>query len=397
MIRFSLILALGTLVSQAIGQDGSRLRQAFERLDANGDLQLSVAEIDAFPRIKAHLGQEADSDGDGNLTRQEFLRAIMENMTSAADPAPLPPTDPDNAAELGPGIHIRTVTVGDDTRRYRIHVPENYAPETATPVVLIFHGGGGNPDSMVHISRMDEKSEDAGFLAVYPFGTGRELDRGLTFNGGECCGYAMFNEVDDVGFVRALLDDISSVAKVDAGAVFATGLSNGGIMSYRIAAELAGRIAAIAPVGGPLMMASIEPSRPVAVMHFHGTGDAFAPFEGGRGVRGNMDFRSVDHSIQTWVEANACDRTPVVEVLPDAVDDGTTVTRKTWRNGKDGTEVVLVEIEGGGHTWPGVQASGAAAFLGVSTRDISANDMMWEFFQKHARRAPPNGPEHAAR
>ncbi|MEM9018899.1 MAG: PHB depolymerase family esterase, partial [Verrucomicrobiota bacterium] len=264
------------------------------------------------------------------------------------------------------------------------------------PVVIAFHGGGGNPESMVRISRLNEKSEESGFLVVYPYGSGPDPDRMLTFNGGECCGYAMHQEIDEIGYVNAILDDLVASASVDTGAVFATGLSNGAIMAYRIAAELSERIAAIAPVGGPLMMDSISPTSPVAVMHFHGTADKFAPFEGGYGInsqgaKGVTDFRSVEYSLETWIKANGCSETPTIKSLPNPVEDDMTATQKTWDSGERGVEVVLIEIKGGGHTWPGVSPPPAAAFLGASTQDFSANDLMWEFFQKHRRTVDEHG------
>ena len=104
-------------------------------------------------------------------------------------------------------------------------------------------------------------------------------------------------------------------------------------------------------------------------------------------------FKSVDHSIQNWVRANGCAANPTMVKLPDKADDGMRVTRKTWSGGKDGSEVVLIEIEGGGHTWPGMEPP--VAMLGKSTKDISANDLMWDFFQKHPMKpsaAPKSQP-----
>ena len=95
----------------------------------------------------------------------------------------------------------------------------------------------------------------------------------------------------------------------------------------------------------------------------------------------------MDHSIQNWVKANGCTAKPEIVTLPDKADDGMRVTRKTWGGGKDGSEVVLIEIEGGGHTWPGMEPP--LAMLGKSTKDISANDLMWEFFQKHPMKPSP--------
>ena len=125
------------------------------------------------------------------------------------------------------GDEVRTVRVGDLERRYRIYIPKSYDATKPTPVVVVYHGGGGNPESMIRLTGMNAKAEEAGFLVVYPYGTGKLANTLLTFNGGECCGYAMQNKIDDVGFTRELLDDLAKVANVDADRVFATGLSNG--------------------------------------------------------------------------------------------------------------------------------------------------------------------------
>jgi polyhydroxybutyrate depolymerase len=198
----------------------------------------------------------------------------------------------------------------------------------------------------------------------------------------------VFNQVDDVGFVRSLLDDLARVVTVDAKRVFATGISNGGMICYRLASELSDRIAAIAPVSGPMGTETCSPKRPVSVMHFHGTDDQFAPFKGGKGSRSSVgiNFYSVDHSIRAWVKADGCPEKPAVVQLPKKADDGTSVERATYGPGKNGSEVVLITIEGGGHTWPGREPR--LNFLGKSTKNISANDLMWDFFQKHPLKTP---------
>ena len=292
--------------------------------------------------------------------------------------------------KLSAGERTRTLQVGKLARRYRVYVPKKYDATKATPVILVFHGGGSNPEGIIRLTGMNSKADEACFLVVYPYGTGKLDNALLTFNGGECCGYAMENKVDDVEFTRKLLDDLATIANIDADRVFATGLSNGGIMSHYLASELSERIAAIAPIGGPLMMEAPHNKRPVPVIHFHGTADAFAPFQGGfgKGFLGRSkitSFRPVDHTIQSWVKANGCKNEPEIMQLPDIADDKMKVTRKTWSGGKEDSEVVLIEIEGGGHTWPGRKP--VVSLLGESTMDISANDLMWEFFQKHPRRS----------
>ncbi|MBM4156159.1 MAG: hypothetical protein FJ221_14210 [Lentisphaerae bacterium] len=325
---------------------------------------------------------------------------VIWDFFSAQTPPP-GSGSPNTEGGLHHGDHTRTVKVGNLQRRYLVHVPPGYDAAKATPVVIAFHGGGGNPASMVRLSGLNAKSDAAGFIVAYPYGTGRLENQFLTFNAGGCCGYAMENKIDDVGFTRALIDDLATVVTLDTNRVFATGLSNGGIMAHYLASELSDRIAAIAPVGGPLMMDACRPRRAVSVMHFHGTGDEFAPFKGGfgkgaAGGKGVTDFKSVDFTIKNWVKANSCDARPEIVPLPDKADDGMRVTRKTWSGGKDGSEVVLIEIEGGGHTWPGREPP--VAMLGKSTMDISANDLMWEFFQAHPLKpsvAPPPAADNA--
>jgi polyhydroxybutyrate depolymerase len=283
---------------------------------------------------------------------------------------------------LTPGDHTRTLEVDSRTRTYLMHVPPKHDPKKPAPVVLVFHGGASNAEQMVRFCGLNETADRHGFLVVYPSGTGR-MKTALTWNGGNCCGYAMLNKVDDVAFTRALLDDLAKMVTVDAKRVYATGMSNGAIMAYRLASELSDRIAAVAPVAGPMGTEKCEPKRPVPVLHFHGTEDAFAPFKGGKGTKSlsQTDFYSVEHSIRAWVKADGCSEKPEEEKLPDRTKDGTTVIRKTYGGGKEGTEVVLIVIEGDGHTWPGREPLLKA--LGKSTKNISANELMWEFFQKH--------------
>jgi polyhydroxybutyrate depolymerase len=286
-------------------------------------------------------------------------------------------------AHLVSGDHTRTLDVGDRTRSYLVHIPPKYDSKQPTPVVLAFHGGTGNASVMARFCGLNDKANSENFIVVYPNGTGRS-EGVLTWNGGNCCGYAQWNNVDDVGFTRALLDDLAKVVNVDAKRVFATGMSNGGIMCYRLASELSDRIASIAPISGTMGTATCNPKRPVSVMHFHGTDDDFVPFKGGKGTYSitQTNFYSVEHSIKAWVKADSCPEKPVVSDMPTKIDDSTIVQIKTYGPGKEETEVILVVINGGGHAWPG-RERGPAFYFGKSTKNISANDMMWEFFKRH--------------
>jgi polyhydroxybutyrate depolymerase len=181
-------------------------------------------------------------------------------------------------ATLSPGDTTRTLIHAGRERSYIVYVPPGYDPARATPVVLVFHGGGGHAENARMMTGFDAVADAAGFIVVYPNGTGRLPDRLLTWNGGRCCGYALEQNVDDVGFVRALLADLGTVVNVDARRIYAAGMSNGAIMSYRLACELADVIAAIGPVAATQNLDACTPARPVPVLHIHGDADKHAPY-----------------------------------------------------------------------------------------------------------------------
>jgi polyhydroxybutyrate depolymerase len=285
-----------------------------------------------------------------------------------------------SADSLAPGDHNRSLKIEEQPRSYLVHIPPKYDPQKPTPVVLILHGAMMNGAMMVPFCGMNEKADEAGFVAVYPSGTGAGIF--LTWNAGGFGGQVADKQPDDVKFIAALLDDLATVVNVDPKRVYATGLSNGGMMCYRLAAELSDRIAAVAPVAGTMAIEKADPKRPVPLIHFHGTADTFVPFSGpGKGTPQFIFFKSVEDSIQAWVKIDGCEEKPETTDFPDKANDGTTVQRKLYGQGKDGAEVVLVVIAGGGHTWPGKQPP--IGFIGKSTKNISANDLIWEFFEKH--------------
>jgi len=184
-------------------------------------------------------------------------------------------------AALDPGDHTRTLMIGEQKRTYLVHIPKKYDPKKPTPVVLALHGAAMNGPMMAPFSGLNKKSDDAGFIVVYPSGTG--TGPFLTWNAGGLLGKMAEGKADDVAFISKLLDDLATVVKVDEKRVYATGISNGGMMCYRLAAGLSDRIAAIAPVAGTIAIKESKPKRRVPVLHFHGTRDTFVPFEMAKG------------------------------------------------------------------------------------------------------------------
>ena len=285
---------------------------------------------------------------------------------------------------LPPGNHERSLTVGPYERMYLVHVPIGDAPSANWPVVLAFHGGGSNPAQMADFSGLSTTADKHGFVVVYPGGTGI-IAAARTFNAGNCCGRALRLGVDEIAFVTAMLADLSQLIPLDQQRIYATGMSNGALLAYHVADKLSHRIAAIAPVAGPMGFATCSPTEPVSVVHFHGTADAFAPYTGGIGRKSvsKTNFFSVEQSLAAWVNANGCASPPCVDELPPQVDDGTRVTRHVHGHGHRDAEVVLYQIHGMGHTWPGRETPFPA--LGRVTHNLDANEVLWAFFKKHPK------------
>jgi polyhydroxybutyrate depolymerase len=188
--------------------------------------------------------------------------------------------------------------------------------------------------------------------------------------------------VDDVSFISQLLDEIGKIGNVDSKRTYACGLSNGGMMCYRLASELSNKIAAIGPVGGTMPNTDQKPQRPVSVIHFHGTLDKLVPYDvGEKNPAKFLRLKSVEQSIEAWLKLDGCPDAPASTDVLSKDGDELKVVRQIYGPGTDGAEVVLVTIEGGGHTWPGQVPP--VKFLGKSALNISANDLIWEFFEKH--------------
>jgi len=273
----------------------------------------------------------------------------------------------------------QTLTYDARRRSYLLHVPPSYDGHRRLPVVLAFHGGGGSAENQARVSGFGDLADEQGFLVVYPNGTGRWFERAFTWNGGGCCGYAQQQNVDDVGFVRALIGQLELEFSIDPHRIFATGLSNGGIMAYRLACEAADLIAAIAPVAGTQMAADCRPTEPVSVIHVHGTEDQHVPYDGGVGddslTRSN--FASVPDTIAFWILQDHCPS------RSDPTQDAD-VVHLAYAPCAGGTAVELYKIVGGGHAWPG--SSGPAWPGGdAPTESISATELIWEFFASHPK------------
>jgi polyhydroxybutyrate depolymerase len=294
-----------------------------------------------------------------------------------------------------------SIVHGGLKRTYLLHIPKSFDKERPWPLVFVLHGGGGDGSKVAKLTGFSAKADSAGFVVCYPDAVNHHWNDGRQVRRFK----SQRDDVDDIGFIAILIDRLAKDLNIDRQRVHATGISNGGMMSYRLGCELADRIAAIAPVAAampePLSQAvgtvpgspaeipgdsPRRPARPVPVLAINGTRDPLVPYEGG-GVglyhkRGEV--LSVAKTIEFWVAADSCGPKPETTEIPD-VDphDGIKVVRERYSGGRESSEVILYRVEGGGHTWP----SGArrVARFGKTARDIDATEVIWEFFARHRR------------
>ncbi len=288
------------------------------------------------------------------------------------------PSDPKATPITSPGTYRFNFVHGGLKREYIVYVPAGL-PSGPAPMLLALHGGGGDMDFQADNYGLKQKADGAGYIAVFPNGYSR-FPGGIlaTWNAGNCCGQARDKQVDDVGFLKAVIERVSRQANIDRNRVFATGMSNGAMMSYRLACELPTMIRGIAPVAGTDNTKVCNPARPVPVIHFHAKDDTHVLFAGGAGKDAFRnrdmvtDFTSVPVTIRKWVEIDqARPEAERVLTVPGAACD-------LHGAGQRGAPVKLCVTESGGHSWPGAPSRRANKSPSMA---ISANDLMWEFFQ----------------
>jgi polyhydroxybutyrate depolymerase len=272
----------------------------------------------------------------------------------------------------------RRLAHGGRERSYLVH---DFGRAGPSPVVVVLHGGGGHAANAVAMTGFDRVAEREGLIAVYPNGTGaRAPDRLLTWNAGHCCAAAMDEEVDDVGFIGAIVDALVASGRADASRVFVTGMSNGGMMAHRIGRELSTTIAGIAPVVGAIFGDEAAPRAPVAAFVVVGADDAIVPPAGGpltvrlllgRRQAADRDVVPAIAQAEYWARHNGCGEPTRTE---------TSAYRKTaWAGCRPGAPVVFVSVRDNGHAWPGGEPGRAGA--APPTRAVDASEAMWAFFR----------------
>ncbi|MEZ5946109.1 MAG: PHB depolymerase family esterase [Hyphomonas sp.] len=289
-----------------------------------------------------------------------------------------------SGAEAGPlrggdkGLTHHELASGGMMRSYEMHRPDGV--KGASPLVIMLHGGGGSGKNGVKMTGFNDLADAEGFTVVYPDGTSK---RGpfLTWNAGHCCASAMERDVDDVGFLSDLIDDLVAKGIADPKRVYVTGMSNGAMMTHRAGRELPGKIAAIAPVVGAMFGDEPMTAAPVPALIITGAKDAHVPAAGGNGqFNRRMDppndvpFGPADVAFRYWSAGNHC------QGEAPSKETGT----YTLRSGANcAAPVRWYSITEGGHAWPGGRKGSRRGDAPVT--DFDASEVIWDFFKSQHR------------
>ncbi len=268
-------------------------------------------------------------------------------------------------------------------RTYVYYVPEKVSEHP--PLIVALHGGGGSGKDMERLTnyRFNSLAEEEGFVVVYPDAVDKHWNdgRGLSFYTSQA------NNIDDVGFIEKLIDLFQEVLGIDTTRVYVTGMSNGALMSYRLACEITDRIRAIAPVAagmGKKLYQQCHPSHGLPVLQIHGTEDPLAPYDGGLLHFQDLPLGyvlSVSETVNYWASIDNCQKESDWIYWKDKYDDGTTVKEKIFSNCDDGYGVKQITIIGGGHTWPDGFQYFPVSLIGITTHEFDGAEVIWDFFK----------------
>lgn len=309
------------------------------------------------------------------------LRLLRARRDTQKPPLP-------TAGAYAAGDYHEALVIDGRTRMYHFRVPQGYSAAKKYPLVAVFHGGKGTGKRAMEQTKFDAKADQEGFVAVFPDGIEN------SWNDGRGTAEAEKRGVDDVKFIRQLVSHLQSKLSIDRKMVYAAGVSNGGMMSYRLGCDAADIFAAIGPDVANLpepIEGRCIPSNPIPVVAINGFADPFVPYNGGDccgregSIFGGQGGRvlSARKTLEIFAEANNCDNKYTVQTLPSVINDNTSVEKRTY-NCPAGQEVISYVVNGMGHAWP-PNPPQAPRIAGSTSQNINATDVIWDFFKTHPR------------
>ena len=314
-----------------------------------------------------------------SLRRKGLLLAALLLVTACggSSNAPAGAAGSPHASSGAAGTDVNgTLKSGNFDRSYVLHLPPDSSRLRPTPIVVAFHGFPMTADQMSRITHLSKVADAHGFAVLFPQG----YQKSWALPGGSTP--AAQAGIDDVAFVRTLLDSAVRLYGLDAMRVVATGISNGGILTELLGCSLSGMLIGIVPVAGLMRRdtaANCAPLRPISVFGIHGIDDPIASYAGVPGAGG---FLSFPDTLAFWARVDGCSRTPASSQLAAAGHDGTTVTAMTYTGCTPGTEVVGYAVKGGGHAWPGGEPIGSTEEVGATSEQFDTSDQIWSFLDR---------------
>ena len=309
----------------------------------------------------------------GIVRAQESTPDVTAEATSEATPE----ATPYRVEFPGPGGYTLRGTMGRFERVYRVYIPASYEDAAApVPLLFVFHGAGGDGVSIAEISAFNDLADQEGFVAVYPDGINRIWNDGRPPD-------PSIGPVDDLGFVTAIIEGLMGGLSIDPNRIYAAGFSAGGMFAFRLGCELPDHFAAVASVASTFpeyLMNNCDDTPPMPVLVIQGTDDPIIPWTGVSG-----GYLSAAATLDFWEAHNNCKISTGLLVEADTnVDDGTRILSEARNDCADGADVQLYGVFFGGHTWPShpIQAS---IQLGVTSMDIDASQVIWNFFAAHPK------------
>ena len=311
------------------------------------------------------------------------------------------------------------VNVAGTLRSFALHLPIGYGSEKKYPLVIVLHGGDETAQDMARLSRFDFLADRYGFIAFYPNADEADWNVGVAAapvnrprgrrggffslpmpfdvpggQGAENRGSRTETQLGDVPFFEYMLDKLTASYSIDPHRIFVTGYSDGGIMAFRLGCSMSGRIAAVAPVAGALpkeMSLHCQLSRGVSLLMINGTSDPAAPYRGGHLKGTRLMTLPVKTAAARWAELDRCALKATQTALPPPNKKGMTTILNTYGDCRDGAQVSLYTIEGGGNTWPGGTAILPEKEVGKTSMDLDADEIIWKFFSTHPMRSSSSG------
>lgn len=313
--------------------------------------------------------------------RERIKAKIKDRMNERLQSEPAPALQEISKINITPGLYTQKIEIKGHKRYYNVYIPKNFNPQKAYALVFTLHGGGGdmNIQSNDEFYQQLSTADKFDYIVIIPNGYSQFPSGKLaTWNAGKCCGQARDLSIDDIQFFKAMVEKTKEQFQIDQRKIFANGMSNGAMMSYRLACEMSDTFSAIAAVAGTDNTITCSPKRPVSILHIHAKDDDHVKFDGGIGT-GAVDkeyiteFKSVPETIKKWTQLNQC------QPIAKKISEGKGFSCEQYEDCKNGSTVQLCVTESGGHSWPGGKAPRLIKKKNIF-QGFKASEKNWEFF-----------------